>query len=86
MTRQPCERGGFTPLAVVGHCGICETQSSDHNAAEETDFRVGAGRLGVLDQTTSLDAKLQIAPDLPAVILPPIGGKRRPPPSPRLRN
>jgi hypothetical protein len=40
----------------------------------------------VLDEVTSLDAKLQIAPDFPAVILPPTGGKRRPPPSPRLRN
>jgi hypothetical protein len=33
-----------------------------------------------LDKVTSLDAKLQIAPDFPAVILPPTGGKRRPPP------
>jgi hypothetical protein len=40
----------------------------------------------VLDEVTSLDTKLQIAPDFPAVILPPTGGKRRPPPFPRLRN
>ena len=40
----------------------------------------------VLDEVTSLDAKLQVPLDFPAVILPPIGGKRRPPPSPRLRN
>jgi hypothetical protein len=65
-----------------------------HGFCQERETKLAADALDaiqvvfeqVLDKASSLDAKPQIAPDFPAVILPPIGGKRRPPPSPRLRN
>jgi hypothetical protein len=59
-----------------------------HGFRQEREKVLGADALDAikvvfekrLDKVTSLDAKLQIAPDFPAVILPPTGGKRRPPP------
>jgi hypothetical protein len=64
--------------------GFCQERGKDLRADTFDAIKVVFEQ--VLDEATSLDAKPQIAPDFPAVILPPIGGKRRPPPSPRLRN